>query len=106
MILTSREGRTTYRNATLQWSQDGKSLRLSGSDGAGGQWHLDGLHPGQYTVRLVMENNEDRLKSVLDRPGKHAIDPKNAPFWIGKVTTKDLAVEITPPARQRLIPGS
>ena len=27
---------------------------------------------------------------------KHVIDPKETPFWMGKVTTKAVAVEIVP----------
>ena len=94
LILEPRESQTVYRNAILEWSEDRKSLRLSGSDGTGGHWHFDGLKPGKYTVHFVVENNDDLLKSVLDRLAKHVIDPKEAPFWMGKATTKEMAVEL------------
>ena len=94
LVLTSRESRTVYRNATLQWTDDGKSLRLGGSDGAGGSWYFDGLKASRYTVHFVFETSQDTLKPVLGRPGKHAIDPNEAPFWMGKVTTRDLVVEL------------
>ena len=73
---------------------------MNGPDGAGGNWHFDGLKPGQYTVHLVYECREDSLKFVLARPTKHVIDPKEAPFWMGKVTTASLAVELAAPPVQ------
>ncbi len=94
LVLQAREGRTLYRNAVLRWPQDGKGLRLSGPDGAGGEWRFDDVKPGKYTVRLVYTSNEEALKPVLDRPAQHAINPKEAPFWTGKVTTRGLVVEV------------
>jgi len=93
LVLEPRESRTIFRNATLEWSQDGKFLRLIGPDGAGGNWHFDDLKASKYTVHFVYENNEERLKPALNRTPRHFIDPKEAPFLMGKLTTKDLAVE-------------
>jgi hypothetical protein len=98
VLLTSRESRTIYRNATLEWSRDGKSLRLVGSDGAGGHWHVDGLKEGQYTIHFSCENDKERLKPVIDRPAKHAIAASDAPFWMGTAVSRDLHVEIVPAA--------
>ena len=95
MVLTSRGGRTIYRNAILEWSEDGKSLSLSGGNGTGGQWHFDGLHPGKYRVHFIMEDSDDELKSFHAFTNRHTIDFKTAPFWVGKAITKDLTVEIT-----------
>ena len=104
LVLTSRESRTLYRNATLEWSDDGKTLRLGGSDGAGGNWYFDGLKPGRYSVHFVFENGEGMLRPVLGRPAKHAIDPNEAPFWMGKVITKDVVVEVAD-ERMKAVPA-
>ncbi len=93
MVMKRKDG-TLYGNARLEWSGDGKSLQLVGSDGAGGRWHFDDLRPGKYTVHFTCSNSEDLLKSVLTRPAKHVVDRKQAPFWMGTVTTKEMAVEL------------
>jgi hypothetical protein len=94
LIFQPRESRTIYRNATLEWSPDGKTLRLTGPDGAGGMWQFDDLKPGKSTVQLICQNDEQKTKSALDGPAKHVIGANEAPFWMGNVTTKGLPVEI------------
>ena len=94
LLLQPGESRTIYRNATLEWASDGKSLRLFGSDGAGGTWHFDDLKPNRYKVHFDYEVNDERMKPVLDRIAKSVTDPMHPPFWMGKVTSKELAVEI------------
>ena len=94
LLLKSGESQVISRNATLTWIDDAKGLRLSGPDGAGGNWHIDIPQPGKYPLRFTHANNEDRLKSVLARPAKRTIDPKEAPFWMGKVTTPEMTVEV------------
>jgi hypothetical protein len=94
LLLKAGESQIISRQAVLQWIDNAKGLRLSGPDGAGGTWHLDITQPGKYPLRLVHANNEERLKAVLARPAKHAIDPKEAPFWVGKVSTPEMVVEV------------
>lgn len=94
VILEARESRTIYRNARLEWSPDAKILRLTGSDGAGGTWYFDDVKLGKYTLHLICENDEEKVKSILARPANHLIGANEAPFWMGNVTTKELGVEI------------
>ncbi|MGA2498657.1 MAG: hypothetical protein ABSH20_13005, partial [Tepidisphaeraceae bacterium] len=94
LLLKSGESQIISRKATLEWVENARGLRLVGSDGAGGHWHFDIPQPGKYPLRFTCVNNEDRLKSVLARPAKHAIDPKEAPFWMGKVTAPEMTAEV------------
>jgi hypothetical protein len=63
-------------NRIAKWERTDKGFRLTGSDGAGGEWYFDGLAAGKYTVSIAYENTQ------------------GSAGWIGKVTTKELAVEI------------
>jgi hypothetical protein len=101
LFLQPREGQTIYRNATLERGADGNHLRLIGSDGAGGNWHFDGLHPGTYEVGFVYESDDQTLQKVLARQTKRALNPQEAPFWIGKATTQEMKVEVVDPRTQR-----
>ncbi len=94
LLLKSGESQIISRNATLTWIENAKGLRLMGPDGAGGHWYIDVPQPGKYPVRFVYANNEDRLKPVLARPAKNAVDPKESPFWMGKVATPEMTVEV------------
>lgn len=44
-------------------------------------WRFDGLKLGRYTLALTYENTD--------------AGPKDAPHWVGKVSTKELAIDIT-----------
>jgi hypothetical protein len=101
LFLQPHEGQTIYRNATLECSADANHVRLMGSDGAGGNWHFDGLHPGTYDVGFVNESNDHTLQKVLTRETRHALDPHEAPFWMGKATTQEMKVEVVEPRTQR-----
>ncbi|MFI5380696.1 MAG: hypothetical protein ACHRHE_15465 [Tepidisphaerales bacterium] len=94
LLLKSGESQVISRKATLAWIENARGLRLSGPDGAGGTWHIDIPQPGKYPLRFSHANNDERLKSVLARPAKHAVDPKEAPFWMGKITTPEMTVEV------------
>jgi RNA polymerase sigma factor (sigma-70 family) len=84
LSLEPGESRTVLRDARLEWGQDGKSLRLTGSDGSGGRWWFDGLEPRKYRLRFRYENAK-------------AQDEGRA-CWVGKATTDAAAFEIVPPA--------
>lgn len=73
---------TVERNAELKLL-DGKpgQYRLIGSDGAGGIWYFDGLKVGTYSLAMVYENS--------------LASPKDAPYWVGKASTKEATVEIS-----------
>lgn len=63
-------------NRTARLTLEGNSFRLSGPDGAGGEWYCENVKAGKHTVSIVYESTQASAG------------------WIGKVTTKELAVEI------------
>lgn len=75
------------RIAKLKRTDTGFSL--TGWDGAGRWWWLDGLGAGRYTVSFTYQSTRtaaDRLKATI---------PVGAdPFWIGQAVTSELAIEI------------
>lgn len=83
------KGQSVTIDRTAKLKLEGKAYDLSGPDGAGGVWSFVDLKPGRCTVSFAYESTQaaaDILKKTLPLG--------NDPFWIGKVTTKDLAVEI------------
>lgn len=94
LVLKAGESQIIARTASLEWIENARGVRLTGRDGAGGTWHVDISQPGKYSLRFTCSNSEEQLKSVLARPSKHVIDPKEAPFWMGKVVTPEMTVEV------------
>ncbi len=78
---------TLDRSAQLQLLADG--YRLVGSDGDG-FWVCNGLHPGKFAISITYDH---AAPAATDKT--KPVDPKDAPVWVGKVTTDELAVEIS-----------
>jgi hypothetical protein len=80
-------------DAKLQEVGPGKpGLRLIGSDVSGGVWYVDGLTPGRYTIAFHYEN-----KLREGPPATTSAVPQNPiPYWVGKVTTKEVGFEVAP----------
>jgi hypothetical protein len=70
---------TIDRTARLSWV-DG-ALRLSGSDGFGGEWYIDGLAAGAYRIQMVYENRDETLVQGI-------------PQWTGKALTQPREVRL------------
>lgn len=86
LVETDQSG-TIAPTATLKRTDRG--FGLHGSDGAGGGWLIDGFKAGTYSISIAYANTQeaaDRLKKT--------IPVGDDPFWIGKVTTKELTVEV------------
>ena len=98
--LSVQEGATMPPPGTVIRPEDLKPklgmLELVIPDEARG-WQLSqGLRPGRYTICLTYQSREAAVKAILSNPSLHIVDPKDAPFWIGKrVITKELVIEIT-----------
>lgn len=56
---------------------------------SGGTLCFNGLKPGSYSVYFTCENKEKLPAGI-----KPIVDPQQAPFWIGKAVSKELAVTI------------
>jgi hypothetical protein len=97
VIAGPRKAETILRRARLEWLPGGKTLRLTGPDGSGGGWYFDGLVPGKYLLSFSYENTEATLAQFL-RARPRALAPGQS-FWLGKVTTNEVALEITAPVR-------
>ncbi len=83
------------RHATLSVGATEGTFRLSGADGLAGVWFFDDLLPGQYTLFMTYENTAEASEQTVKAYGPLATDPKDVPFWSGKVTTEELTIEIT-----------
>ncbi|MFI5380219.1 MAG: M56 family metallopeptidase, partial [Tepidisphaerales bacterium] len=95
LIIAPGQTKTIARNATLQWMSTGEGLRLLGRDEAGSLWWFDGLKPGKYTLAFELENTPESTQIAVNRPFRmNFVDPKDAPFWMGKVATREAAVEL------------
>ena len=71
-------------NGRLTWSDDGKTMRLGGTDDSAGHWWFDGLLPGKYLLTADYENTA-AADSAL---------PVRGPYWRGKVQAEPVAFEI------------
>lgn len=87
LLVEKDQSGTIDREAQLK--QQDKAFRLTGSDGAGGVWWFDGLKAGKYTVSIAYESTQAAADNLV-KNGK----ADDGPFWIGKVVTKELAIEI------------
>ena len=67
-------------SAELAWESDTK-LRLTGDDGFGGIWYVDGLQQGVYALQIVYENR-----------GVH--NAEQPCVWIGKIATQIIEIEL------------
>jgi hypothetical protein len=90
---------TLLRQAHLGWQPDGKDLSLAVPDGAGGTWYFEGLTPGKWLLHFEYEDTNETLAFFLRQCPQWKEQP--LAFWGGKVTTKDVEVEITPPPTEK-----
>jgi RNA polymerase sigma factor (sigma-70 family) len=79
-VLDAGRDATVRRKARLEWSGDGKTMRLGGTD-ARGDWWFEGLRPGKYRLSFTFENDDE---------GKDQAQP----FWVGKATTEEVEFKI------------
>jgi hypothetical protein len=78
---------TVFRGGKLGWQPDGKALKLSLPDGAGGGWWFDGLAPGKYRLGFRYHNAEAAEPRGLGKdPGQ--------PFWVGEARAEPVEIEI------------
>ncbi len=70
---------TVPYNGRLAWSDDAKTMRLSGTDDSRSHWWFDGLRPGKYLLTVEYENT------------------KAGAYWQGKVKTEPVDFEIVSP---------
>jgi hypothetical protein len=92
LTINKGDAALVFRDATL----DGATL--SGQDGSGGVWTIDGVKPGTYTLLIRYACDEKAWAPLKNRRATAVVDPKAVPFYVGTATTKDLAIEVTPPA--------
>ncbi len=74
--LLVEKGQSGTIDRTAKLERKDKGYRLTGPDGAGGIWWFDDLKAGTYSVSIGYENTQALAG------------------WVGKVVTKELAVEI------------
>jgi len=86
---------TIDRHASLEEGTRFDTFRLGGSDGLAGVWWFENLTPGKYTLYMTYHNTPEATQRTLKAFEKPTVvDPKEAPFWLGQVTTEALAIEI------------
>ena len=79
IVVAAGKSETLRWRARLESPDDGKSFRLSWTDGTGMLWYFDGVRPGKYLLRFEYDHS------------------KNDKFWTGKATTKDVEFEVVVP---------
>ncbi|HBL11663.1 MAG TPA: hypothetical protein DD379_09685, partial [Cyanobacteria bacterium UBA11162] len=95
-LLIPEESFTFFPDAELLW-RDNK-LYLEGSDGVGGGWSYQELHPGSYLFGFIYDSS-----SIALCPDPEAINPKTAVpelvqgLWTGRVITPLVEVRIVEP---------
>lgn len=74
-------GKTLNVAHPVRLERQGGRWRLTGEDGFGGRWWIDGLTPGVWNVRATYEN---------DAVG----DPRGAPVWRGRLVSPGWHVRV------------
>src|SRR5262249_51178678 len=76
--------------------QNGESLELTWSDVAGTIWKIEGLRPGKYQVRYVVQGYLWPAQEALDyeQQARSGIPPAKLPPFNGEVETAAVDIEI------------
>jgi hypothetical protein len=76
--------------------QSGNSLELMWSDVAGNVWKIEGLRPGKYQVRYVVQGYLRPTKEALDyvNQARSGIAPARLPPFTGEIETASVDIEI------------
>jgi hypothetical protein len=73
------------------------------SDNTGGVWTFHDLVPGAYTLRMKYENATPAV-SQMSGPHRWPGVPADAPLWVGKVDTPQIAIAVEPPSDPSEVP--
>jgi hypothetical protein len=91
LLLGAKTSQSVLRDCTLERTA-GDTCKLTGPDGGGGLWWVDGLKAGKYAVRIDCTVDDKTVGRA--RATKGVPDPKAFPFWTGHAVTKEVTVEI------------
>ena len=80
--LKGGKAQVIHSGATLEWTADGKTLRLRAWNEAGTIWWFEDLRPGQYLLSAEYEYAKS--------------GGPNGSAWVGKVRTQSVRFEIVP----------
>jgi hypothetical protein len=83
------ESTTFWRNASVEWTNDGNELTFGFNDGFGGGWSFGNLKPNQYQLKLFYQNNMT-TETIYDSQTNQPKLLDN--FWVGTMVSP--AVEI------------
>jgi RNA polymerase sigma factor (sigma-70 family) len=79
IVVAAGKSETVRWRARLESPDDGKSFRLSWTDGTGMSWYTDDVRSGKYLLSFEYDHS------------------KNDKFWTGKATTNDVEIEVVVP---------
>jgi hypothetical protein len=83
---------TVNRRGMLAWFPKSDILSINIPDGAGGGLGFQGLQPGKYRLRFIVENTQKHLDDFLRFHPVKNLDAKS--FWVGSATTPEVEFEI------------
>jgi RNA polymerase sigma factor (sigma-70 family) len=79
IVVAAGKSETVRWRARLESPDDGKSFRLSWTDGTGMSWYFDDVRSGKYLLSFEYDHS------------------KKDKFWTGKATTNDVEFEVVVP---------
>ena len=84
IVVAAGKSESVRWRARLESPIDGKSFRLSWTDGTGMSWYFDDVRSGKYVLSF-----------------EYAYTKEGDKFWAGKATTNDVEIEVVVPEGEK-----